>query len=217
MIKGILLDFDGTVGNTTNLILTSFKYATQKIMGKVFPESVYVKSFGLPLRQCMENVAEQAEQVEPLLDCYRKFNLEHHDELIEHFPGVTEALKELHQRGIKLAIVTSKKEPMCRRGLRCLDLEQYIDAVIGCDCIIHSKPHGEPMEKGSAALGLKPCECLCVGDSYFDLQSGHNAGCKACVAVSYTSLDMQKVIADGKPDYIVDDLRELIGIIDREK
>ena len=37
-IKGILFDFDGTVGNTTNLILTSFRHATQQVMGKVFPE-----------------------------------------------------------------------------------------------------------------------------------------------------------------------------------
>lgn len=213
MIKGILFDFDGTVGNTTNLILTSFRYATQTVMGKVFPDAVYTSSFGLPLPQCMELVADKPEQVDALRDAYRSSNDLRHDELIESFPGVAEAFVLLKAAEIKIAIVTSKKQPMCRRGLRCLGLEQYVDVVIGCDDIVKSKPDAEPMLKGAAGLGLEPSECLCVGDSYFDLESGHNASCAACVAVSYTCLDMKRVIQEGKPDYIIDDLRELIPLV----
>lgn len=213
MIKGILFDFDGTVGNTTNLILQSFRHATQEVMGRVLPDKVMTKTFGLPLLQCMENVASSKEEAETLADAYRSYNLAHHDELIEEFPGVQEALQQLHAMGIKMAIVTSKKQPMCRRGLRCLGLEEYIDVVVGCDCITQSKPHAEPMLKGAEGLLLQPEECLCVGDSYFDLMSGHNAGCGACVAVSYTALDWQRVLEEGKPDFVVDDLRELIDII----
>ncbi|MCQ2373139.1 MAG: HAD hydrolase-like protein [Phascolarctobacterium sp.] len=213
MIKGILFDFDGTVGNTTNLILTSFRYATQKVMGKVFPDEVYTSSFGLPLPQCMERIADSPEQVDELRTAYRSSNAILHDKLIEGFPGVKEAFAALAELGIKIAIVTSKKQPMCRRGLRCLELEEYVTAVVGCDNIVNSKPHGEPMEKGAAGLGLKPEECLCVGDSYFDLQSGHNANCAACVAVSYTCLDKNRVINEGKPDYIIDDLRELVPLV----
>lgn len=213
MIKGILFDFDGTVGNTTNLILTSFRYATQKVMGKVFPDKVYTSSFGLPLPQCMELIADSPEQVDELRKVYRSSNDILHDKLIEGFPGVKEAFATLTEQGIKIAIVTSKKQPMCRRGLRCLDLEQYVDAVIGCDDIVKSKPDAEPMLKGAMGLGLEASECLCVGDSYFDLESGHNAGCAACVAVSYTCLDMKRVIDEGKPDFIIDDLRELVPLV----
>lgn len=215
MIKGILFDFDGTVGNTNNLIMTSFHYAARKVLGKDVPDSVILSTFGLPLLQCMENVAQNHEEAVRLVDCYREYNLLHHDELIDHFPGVSEALAELQAKGIKMAIVTSKKQPMCLRGLKCLGLDSYIDAIVGCDNIVHSKPHAEPMEKGAAGLGLKPEECLCVGDSYFDLQSGHNAGCAACVAVSYTSLNWERIVNEGKPDYVVDDLRELVGIVEK--
>lgn len=213
MIKGILFDFDGTVGNTTKLILASCRYATQKVMGKVMTDSFYCMTFGLPLVQCVEHFADAPDQVEPMLQAYRWHNDKHHDELIEEFPGVKEAFVTLQEMGLKLAIVTSKKEPMGRRGLRCLDLEQHVEAVIGCDCVSHGKPDAEPMIKGAEALGLAPEECLCVGDSYFDLQSGHNANCAACVAVSYTSLDKERVIAEGKPDYIIDDMRELVELV----
>ena len=53
----------------------------------------------------------------------------------------------------------------------------YIEAVIGCDICQHHKPHPEPMEKALSALKLKAEECLCIGDSPFDLQSGQAAGC----------------------------------------
>lgn len=215
MIKGILLDFDGTVGNTTKLILTSCRYATQLVMGKVMEDAFYCETFGLPLVKCVEHFADSPEQIEPMLKAYRAHNESHHDELIESFPGVKEAFVALQEMGIKLAIVTSKKEPMGRRGLRCLDLEQHVQAVIGCDCVEHGKPDAEPMLKGAAALGLAPEECLCVGDSYFDLQSGHNAKCAACVAVSYTSLNKEKFMEEGKPDFVIDDMRELIGLVEK--
>ena len=61
---------------------------------------------------------------------YREFNLKYHDELIKPFPGVKETLSVLQQRGIKMAVVTSKKVPMAKRGLQCMGLETYIEAVI---------------------------------------------------------------------------------------
>lgn len=214
-VKGVLLDFDGTVGNTANLILTSFRYATTKVMGKVFPDDVYIKTFGLPLVQCMELVAEKTEQVEPLLSVYREFNISNHDRLITIFPGVREALEELQKRGVRLAIVTSKKRDLCQRGLDVLGLSSYIDALVSCDELTQSKPAADPMLKGAKALGLLPEECLCVGDSYFDLQSGHNAHCAANIGVSYSFLPLEELQEKGQPEFIVDDLRELLVIIDK--
>ena len=71
-----------------------------------------------------------------------------------------------------MAIVTSKFKASCQRGLRCLGLEDCIDDIIGCqECTAH-KPDPEPMEKGLELLGLRGEECLCVGDSPYDLVSG---------------------------------------------
>lgn len=116
----------------------------------------------------MENYVDK-NQVETLCAVYREFNLKYHDELIKPFPGVKETLSVLQQRGIKMAVVTSKKVPMAKRGLQCMGLETYIEAVIGCDICQHHKPHPEPMEKALSALKLKAEECLCIGDSPFDL------------------------------------------------
>lgn len=78
----------------------------------------------------------------------------------------------------------------------------------------HHKPHPEPMEKALSALKLKAEECLCIGDSPFDLQSGQAAGCYGTAAVSYTSFDWQEMLDEGNPTYILKEMPDLIKIID---
>ena len=103
---------------------------------------------------------------------------------------------------------------MAKRGLQCMELENYIETVIGCDICQYHKPHPEPMAKALAALNLKADECLCIGDSPFDLQSGQAAGCYGTAAVRYTSFDWQQMLDEGNPDYILEEMPDLIKIID---
>ena len=72
-----------------------------------------------------------------------------------------------------------------------------------------------PMLAACAKLGLQPEECLCVGDSPFDLQSGRSAGAKT-VAVRYTAFGWEKLLEDGRPDFVIarpQELLELVGKI----
>ena len=212
-IRGILFDLDGTLIDTIDLIIQAFEHSFAVCLNKKMPRAELVKYFGLPLRSAMENYVDK-NQVETLCAVYREFNLKYHDELIKPFPGVKETLSVLQQRGIKMAVVTSKQVPMAKRGLQCMGLETYIEAVIGCDICQHHKPHPEPMEKALSALKLKAEECLCIGDSPFDLQSGQAAGCYGTVAVSYTSFDWQEMLDEGNPTYILKEMPDLIKIID---
>lgn len=45
----ILLDNDGTLVDTYNMILESFKHATQEVLGKQFSEAEYMAKVGQPL------------------------------------------------------------------------------------------------------------------------------------------------------------------------
>lgn len=212
-IRGVLFDLDGTLIDTVDLIIKAFEHSFAVCLNKKMPHAELVKYFGLPLRSAMRNYVNE-DQVEELCAVYREFNLKHHDELIKPFAGVKETLAELQQRGIKMAVVTSKKVPMAKRGLQCMELENYIETVIGCDICQYHKPHPEPMAKALAALNLKADECLCIGDSPFDLQSGQAAGCYGTAAVRYTSFDWQQMLDEGNPDYILEEMPDLIKIID---
>lgn len=211
-IKGILFDFDGTLANTIDLIMAAFEHTFKECLGRQFNREEIVSGFGLPLGEAMAKYTPDPKMVEYMREVYRDFNMAHHDEMIKTIPGVQEAVAQLQSEGYKMAVVTSKKTPMALRGLKCCGLDGYITTVIGCDDTAHNKPHPEPMLVGAKKLELTPEECICIGDSPFDLQSGHSAGA-VTVAVRYTSFAWDKMLAEGKPDYVIDNMLELPGLI----
>ena len=125
-----------------------------------------------------------------------------------------EALAQLAGRGIKMAVVTSKKRPMALRGLACYGLDKYIETVVTCqDCEEH-KPLPAPSLMALKNLKLNGSDCIGVGDSPYDLQSAKGAGCLTA-AVRYTSFDWDFILNEGKPDYVLNKMDDLVKLIDR--
>ncbi len=114
--------------------------------------------------------------------------------------------------GVKMAVVTSKKLPMAERGLACFDLGKFFSGIIGFDECSKHKPDPEPMLKGAELLGLAPEQCICVGDSPYDLQSGRTAGCMTA-AVKWTYFNWEQMLALASPDFILQTLPDLVGIV----
>ena len=209
-IKGLLFDLDGTLINTSELIIKTFEATIINSLNRKPSREEITKSFGLPLAECLKSFDE--EKVPEMLKFYREYNSKYHDELIKPFPQVSNVLSLLAASDIKMAVVTSKKSPMALRGLDIFDLSKYITAIIGCDECHNHKPHPEPMEKGAQALGLEPQECLCVGDSPFDIQSGKAAG-SLTAAVKWTYCEWSYLLDNSNPDYILNTMPDLLSII----
>lgn len=206
--KGILFDLDGTLLDTAALIFQSVQYAMRLHCNKEADPDVVRAYFGKPLRELLALIAPG--KVEEAVKTYRQYNLRHHDQLARAFPGVSEVLAELHRQQVPMAVVTSKFEELALRGLRLSGLEPYFSAIVTQEQCQQHKPHPEPVQRGVAALGLAPADCLMVGDSPFDIISGRAAGCQTA-AVCWTEVGWQAV-AEAKPDYILDDVRKLITI-----
>lgn len=212
MFKAILFDFDGTLANTTDVILAGFHKACCEVLGHDVPDAEIIKTFGLTLKAGMEQLAEKPEQVDALRAVYREHFYAEHEAMIKALPGVAETLAQLHARGIKMAVVTSKTRPTAIRDTECVHLDKYITATVSCSDVVHPKPAPDAMLEAMRQLDVKPEECLCVGDSPFDLQSGHNAGAQAA-AVRYTLFDWQQMLEEGKPDYILEKFTDLLKIV----
>ena len=112
-----------------------------------------------------------------------------------------------------MAVVTSKKRPAAIRDLGCYDLVKYFDTIIACDDCAENKPLPGPSLMALKQLGLSGAECLAVGDSPFDLQSACGAGCRTA-AVRYTSFDWEYILTEGKPDYVLNKMTDLLTLID---
>jgi len=211
-INGVLFDLDGTLIDTIDLIVRTYQHTLRECLQQELSQAEIVQYFGLTLRESMEHYTTP-ERVEELCAVYRAYNLANHDALIRPITGVEKMLLALQQRRIKIAVVTSKKVAMAWRGLKCFNLDKYVETVIGCDICVKHKPDPEPMYQALTNIGLTGAECLCVGDSPFDLQSGKAAGCLTA-AVRYTSFEWAAMLAQGKPDYIAEQPADLVKIID---
>jgi pyrophosphatase PpaX len=210
-IKGVLFDLDGTLVNSTDLILKTFKVTLNNFIHRNVSDEEIIRYFGLPLRECLAHF--DASRADEMVHYYRVYNNEMHDKLVKPFPSVTHGLMALDKMGIKKAVVTSKTSEMAKRGLKILKIYSYISDIIGCaECTKH-KPDPEPMLKGAEAIFLQPQECLCVGDSPYDLLSGRGAGCKT-IAVKWSLFSHQEFSALIQPDYVIEELSEIADIIE---
>lgn len=213
IFRGVFFDLDGTLLDTTPLIVKSFQHAFQIHYQREITLQDIQPYMGKPLRAAMEVLAPGEEDA--VISTYRAFNHIHHDQLAGIFENVQETIRTLHAAGVKLAIVTSKTSVMARRGLKLFGIEQYFSTVIGVDETVRHKPEPEPVLTALQQTRLDASECIMVGDSAHDLLSGKGAGVKTA-AVRWTHVPWEELIAVN-PDYILETMSDLLKIVFAEQ
>ena len=211
MIKAVLFDLDGTLINTNDLILKSFKHTFKTILDLEPTEEEITINYGRPLQEIFKSYDEN--RIEEMINCYRKINLELHDDECKEFADVDLMLQTLKNKGIKIGVVTSKKSDMAERGAKLMGIFKYFDTFITPEVTIRHKPEGEPVLKACENLGVSPGEALMVGDSPYDILAGKNAGAKTC-GVKYTALPIEK-LGESKPDFYVDKPVEILELVEK--
>ncbi|WP_404404762.1 pyrophosphatase PpaX [Jeotgalibacillus malaysiensis] len=209
-IDTVLFDLDGTLINTNDLIISSFMHVMDHYYPGEYTREDVLQFMGPPLVDSFQ--ALNPEKTQEMVDFYREYNLKVHDELVTAFDGVDETVKELHERGIKMAIVSTKRHDMVVKGLKLMNLDQYFDVVIGLDDVEHAKPHPEPLNKALEALGSTADQAIMIGDNHHDIEGGHNAGTRTA-GVAWTSKGKAH-LATYKPDFMLEEMSDLLKIIE---
>jgi pyrophosphatase PpaX len=214
MVKGILFDLDGTLIDTNELIISSYRYTLKSQLRLEVSREEIIGYFGEPLMITLGRYCS-AEQLPQLVKCYREYNLARHDTLTKSFPGVREALQLLKSRGLLIAVVTSKMRDTAQKGLALLNLLEHIDVLVGFEDTAKHKPDPGPVQKALEYLALDPSQVLMVGDSPYDVRSAHGAGVR-CGVVEYSIFERGQLEKE-KPDFWLTtllDLPKYIGGID---
>ena len=173
----MLFDLDGTLIDTKELIVASFRHAIKQVLGRDYPDEVYLAGQGRPLIDQMRSF--DAKRAEELAAVYSEFNYRYHERLIREFPGVRALLADLVAAGVRLGVVTSKKRRGAELGLRHFGLEAYLSTAVFMEDTQEHKPHPAPVREALRRLGVRPEEAVMVGDSPFDIESALAAGTEA--------------------------------------
>lgn len=207
-VHAVLFDLDGTLIDTNELIIQTFQTVLdERFPGKYSRETI-LPFLGPPLYETFQQV--DPTQVDDLIDAYRKWNMENHDAMVQAFPGVVETLENLHARGIKLAIVSTKRNEMIERALNLMNVRQYFTAVIGLDDVKNAKPDPEPVQLALSKLEVEPEHALMVGDNFHDIVAARAAGVDS-VAVAWSIKGLDYLMAF-EPVYAIHDMSELVNI-----
>ena len=210
-LEAVLLDFDGTIVDTTDLIYQSMRHATRKVLGREMSREALMANVGQPLPRQMELF--DREKVQELLRTYSLFNEEHHDALIREFPAVEASLARLYDEGLGLAVVTSKRRPSVLMTLDSFPgLRAIIDVFVTMEDTAEHKPHPAPLLKGLELLGNVPPEkAAYVGDAPFDVAAARAAGVVS-VAVSWGAF-AEDVLRAARADHLAPDLDSAVDFL----
>jgi pyrophosphatase PpaX len=205
-----LFDLDGTLIDSIDLILRSYRHTMQVHRGTIPPDDVWMKGLGTPLWVQFRDWTQDDAEIAAMVATYRAYNLAHHDALVRPYDGIVAEVLVLRAQGKKLGLVTSKMRGGAIRGLKVSGLEQAFDVIVGADEVTHPKPHPEPVLKALDLLGVPAAGTVFIGDSRHDIECGQRAGVKTAAAL-WGPFDRSH-LADLEPDYWLEkpeDLRQL--------
>ncbi|HEU0052457.1 MAG TPA: HAD-IA family hydrolase, partial [Longimicrobium sp.] len=168
-IRAVLYDFDGTLADSTELIMRCYRHTMTTHLGECPPDEEWLSGFGTPLETQIARFARHDDEAAAMLETYRALQREMHDEMLRPFPGAAETVAELSRRGVGLAIVTSKHRRAALRGMELCGITSHFDVIVTPEDVTHAKPHPEPVLAALEKLSVAPEEAVMVGDSPHDL------------------------------------------------
>jgi pyrophosphatase PpaX len=208
-----LFDLDGTILDTTDLIMESFLYAFRQGLGRDIGRTELLEHFGRPLVDQFRIMCPEAdpEEIDRLVAIYLEHNEAQHDQWVTLVPGADQGLRVLHDRGYRLGIVTSKRRNMTEKGLRLFQLDGLIDVIVHADSTPHHKPHPEPVLRALSLLHAPPARAAYVGDSPYDMAAGRAAGVRTVGLLHNTFT--RPVLNQAGADVVVASWPEVVDIL----
>ena len=213
--KLIIFDFDGTLCDTRRNIIIAFRATMERLGLDMRDEETCGATIGLTLRDGFKSMYPALDNaaIDNCVDTYRQIFAERRKELMpDLFPNVKETLEELHRRGHRLTIASSRLTDSLLLFMRHHSIEGLFEYVVGSDSVENHKPHPEPVVKTLNALGVAPSEAIVVGDMPVDVLMAHNAEVSS-IAVEYGNATRAE-LTESQAEWIIDDFRELLTIIE---
>lgn len=209
-MKAFIFDLDGVIVFTDKFHYQAWKKMSDR-MGIYFDEEINNRLRGVSRADSLEIILERYEG-EPLTadkkaELMEEKNNTYRELLDTMTPAdvtdeVRNTLRELRQRGCRLAIGSSSRN--ARFILEKVELLDAFDAISDGNNISRSKPDPEVFSKAGEFLGEKPENCIVVEDAY--------AGIDAAKAAGMTAVGIGDAAGYEKADVKIGTFSELLGL-----
>lgn len=180
----IAFDWDGTLFDSTQIIVRCIQRAVADVGGAVPSDKAAAYVIGMGLMQALAHAAPDVpEHKYPELGSRYRHHYSSHQNDLALFEGILPLLAELKARQHTIAVATGKSRRGLDEALRTVELRTLFDASRTADETA-GKPDPRMLHELMCEFGTEPQRTLMIGDTTHDLQMALNAGCPS-VAVSY--------------------------------
>ena len=206
MDKVIIFDFDGTLADTFPLVVD----VAYKLTGaRRLPAEEIEKLRRLPLLKAVPQLGMRRRSVFTLILSTRAHMYPRMHE-VPPFAGVPELVKELHEAGYRLLVLSSNRRRNVRAFLQAHQLEQYFeDEVSVLYGNVFFKAHG--LRKLLRRKHVRAADCAYIGNEPLDMQAAERVGMRA-IATTWSG-QARSELADTRPSAIIDKPAELSGVL----
>lgn len=197
-IRAVIFDLDGTLLDTLTDLMNAVNHALT-VYGFPARTREEVRSFvGNGLAKLVSRALPNGSSTPLYADVLaetKRYYAEHCRDNTAPYAGIPEMLRELHQKGFLLGVVSNKPDAQVK-ALCQSDFGDLISFAAGASDGVRMKPAPDTLLACMEALHCKPAETVYVGDSDVDIQTAANAGVP-CISVLWGFRDRAFLTASG--------------------
>ena len=219
----VLFDFDGTVVDSTPAVLGAWQHTYDVLKPGQYDEAACLTTFGEQLDASLHKFFPET-PVDEVVSIYRDWQITRLPELVHAFPGVLEAVGQIHDAGYRTGLVTSRHKETADVLFNMFDVKEYFDAIVVCEDTERHKPDPEPIDKALWLLGSEAEKALYVGDAVYDLLTSHNAGVDYALVMWTKTYEVIRdesgrpvravsEATDDQPEYFIETPAEMIDVL----
>lgn len=208
MFAAAIFDWDGTLADTRQAIVTSFQNALSEVNCQVSNEYIerrigigasdtfrdILKSKGIIDEQLVKNLVKRKSEVQ--IELTTKNQL---------FDGAKNLLENLKGK-IKVGLASMNNQAVISHQLEVNNLEEYFQVIVTVDDVSRSKPDPEIFLKTAQKLKVNNKNCVVFEDSIFGVKAA-KTGDMSCIGVTTGVYSLQELEQE-KPDLIVETLKD---------
>ena len=216
MKKLAIFDLDGTLLNTITDLGRACNYALEVMGFAPHPIQAYAYMVGNGVRSLMEKSQPDAdsETIDIMLKHFKEYYNEHCLQDTKPYPGITELLTNLNERGVALAVASNKYQYATEKIIKgCLGEFPFV-AIEGQKEGRHRKPDPSIIFSILSSYPIPKKEVLYIGDSSIDIETAKRA-CVESIGVSWgfrSAAELRRANADHivtHPSQILDHLDDI--------
>lgn len=213
MIKTVILDFDGTLADTKNIILKTMHQTIDEYGMPQPGDDECAATIGLPLDEAFVRLLGIGRsEGQRCADIYRRlFEVNNTADAVRMFPNVADTIRRMHAEGLTLTIASSRGHHSLTDFVSRFGLAGCFSAIVGADDVNNAKPDPEPVNIILNKLGTDAGSAIVVGDTVFDITMGRRAGTHTC-GVTYGNGTRGELERSGA-ESVIDDFAALPDVI----